>query len=298
MLTNKDKMIHQLQLISEKREDAILVAKENCHKLKNYIAYGIPSVIDRMPNPSTSVLKSSNGTTNHHDIKCDVITEELNDYDFVNRMKNLIYSLPETYKGTFISIFIECKPINGSYRSNVYTLLNRGYLKLAISDATIDYLAEDELTYQNLKISHNTQKKQIIKRMKSSLYGLRALYLSGQVEIIKNDKNDLYSLLNHSANKEQFIFYANVIQWINELHCFGSSSMDSKEAIMKLIMDTDWKYLSTSDRRSITKGLLALAYLDKDIDYTYAELKYDASEYFISTAFLVALKNFQLQLPI
>lgn len=296
-LTNKDLAIHQLQQISEKREDAILITKENCHKLKNYITYGVPTVIERMPNASTSVLKSSS-STNHHDIKCDVITDELNDYNFIDHMKSLIFSLPETYKETFISVFIDCRPISTLYRTNIYTLLNRGYLKLAILDTSIEYYAEDELNYQNLKVSHNTRKKQIIKKMKANLYNLHALYLSGQVEIIKDEKTNLYSLKNHTINKEQFTFYDNIIQWINEFHSFGSSSMDSKEAIMKLIMDTEWKYLSTSDRRSITKGMLALAYLDKDIDYTYEELKYDASEYFISTSFLVALKNFQLQLPI
>ena len=32
--TNQDSTINQLQLISEKREDAIATAKENCQKLK------------------------------------------------------------------------------------------------------------------------------------------------------------------------------------------------------------------------------------------------------------------------
>ena len=78
--TKQDSTIHQLQVVSDKREEAISSAKENCRKLKNYVIYGVPSVIDRMPNTSTSILKSGD-SNNHHDIKCEVITEEQNDYE-------------------------------------------------------------------------------------------------------------------------------------------------------------------------------------------------------------------------
>lgn len=295
-LTNKDSMINQLQLVSAIREEAIDTAKENCQKLKNYVIYGIPTVLDRMPNPSTSVLKSS-GSNNHHDLKCDIITDELNDYEFVHRMKTLINSLPDTYKDTFVSVYINGKPISSMYRSNIYTVLNRGYLKLALLDATINYSSRDELAYQNLKVSHNTRKKQIIKKMKAELYDLRSLYLSGRVEIEKDDFGR-YVLLNRSADVETYNYYADMLRWINQLSMIKNVKTDSKKAIMKLIKDSDWKYLSTTDRRAITKGLLALAYLDQHINYTYEELKYDAKDYFISMAFLASLKNFQFQLPV
>lgn len=294
--TNQDSTIKQLQLISEKREEAISSAKENCQKLKNYITYGVPSVIDRMPNTSTSILKSSD-TNNHHDIKCEVITAELNDYDFIMRMRNLIYSLSDTYRNTFISIYVDGKSIRSFHRNDIYTILKRGYLKLALLDATIDYSAEDEMNYQNFKVSHNSKKNRIIKKMKTKLFELQSLYLSGAVQI-KKDEYNKYSLINHSASVDQYDFYSQCIKWINELHAIKGSGMDAKEAIMKYIMDIDWKYLDTSDRRSLTKGLLALAYLDNDIDYTYEELKYDSIEYSIGTSFLVSLKNFQFQLPI
>lgn len=151
--TNQDSTIYQLQLISEIREEAIATAKENCQKLKNYITYGVPSVIDRMPNTSSSILKSS-GSANPHDIKCEVITAEQNDYDFIHRMRKLICSLPDTYKNTFVSIFIDGKSIRSFHRNDINTILKRGYLKLALLDATIDYSAEDEMKYQNYKLSH------------------------------------------------------------------------------------------------------------------------------------------------
>ena len=106
-----------------------------------------------MPNTSSSILKSS-GSANPHDIKCEVITAEQNDYDFIYRMKKLIYSLSDTYKNTFISIFIDGKSIRSFHRNDIYTILKRGYLKLALLDATIDYSAEDEMKYQNYKLSH------------------------------------------------------------------------------------------------------------------------------------------------
>ncbi len=294
--TNQDSTIYQLQLISEIREEAIATAKENCQKLKNYITYGVPSVIDRMPNTSSSILKSS-GSANPHDIKCEVITAEQNDYDFIHRMRKLICSLPDTYKNTFVSIFIDGKSIRSFHRNDIYTILKRGYLKLALLDATIDYSAEDEMKYQNYKLSHKTKKTKIIKKMKAKLFELRSLTISGAVKFERDEFNQ-YTLINLSVSEAQFIFYSEFVKWINELHVIKSHSMNSKEAIMKYITDVDWKYLDTSDRRSLTKGLLALAYLDNDIDYTYEELKYDAIEYSISTSFLISLKNFQFQLPI
>lgn len=294
--TNQDSTIYQLRSISEKREEAISTAKENCQKLKNYITYGVPSVLDRMPNTSASILKST-GSTSHHDIKCEVITAEINDYDFINRMRSIIYSLSDTYRNIFVSVYIDGKSIRSFHRNDIYTILKRGYLKVALLDATIDYSAEDELNYQNLKVSHNSKKTRIIKKMKAKLLELQALYISGAV-IIEKDQFNQYSLINHNAKKEQYNFYSEFIKWINELHVIKSTGMDAKEVIMKYVMDAEWKYLDTSDRRSLTKGLLALAYLDNDIDYTYEELKYDAIEYSISTSFLISLKNFQFQLPI
>lgn len=294
--TNQDSTIYQLQLISEIREEAIATAKENCQKLKNYITYGVPSVIDRMPNTSTSILKSSD-SNNHHDIKCEVIAAEINDYDFTNRMRNLIYSLSDTYRNIFVSIYLDGKSIRSFKRNDIYTILKRGYLKLALLDASIDYSAEDEMNYQNYKLSHSNKKTKIIKRMRAKLFGLQSLYISGAVRIEK-DELSKYILINQSASIDQYNFYSQCMKWINELHAIKSSSLNAKEAIMKYVMDIDWKYLDTSDRRSLTKGLLALAYLDNDIDYTYEELKYDAIEYSISTTFLISLKNFQFQLPI
>ncbi len=293
--TKQDSTIHQLQVVSDKREEAISSAKENCRKLKNYVIYGVPSVIDRMPNTSTSILKSGD-SNNYHDIKCEVITEEQNDYDFIHRMKKLIYSLPDTYKNTFASIFIDGKSIRSFHRNDIYTILKRGYLKLALLDATIEYSAEDEMKYQNYKLSHHTKKTKIIKKMKAKLFELRSLTISGAVKFEINEFNQ-HTLINLSASEEQFIFYSEFVKWINELHAIKSHGMNSREAIMKYITE-DWKYLDTSDRRSLTKGLLALAYLDNDIDYSYEELKFDSLEYSISAAFLTALKNFQFQLPI
>jgi len=105
--TKQDSTIHQLQVVSDKREEAISSAKENCRKLKNYVIYGVPSVIDRMPNTSTSILKSGD-SNNHHDIKCEVITEEQNDYDFI-RCRIRIKTLSQAFllTGNQSDLFIE-----------------------------------------------------------------------------------------------------------------------------------------------------------------------------------------------
>ena len=228
--TNQDSTINQLQLISEKREDAIAAAKVNCQKLKNYMTYGIPSVIERMPNTSNSILKSSD-SNNHHDIKCEVITAEQNDYDFIYRMRKLIYSLPDTYKNTFVSIFIDGKSIRSFHRNDIYTILKRGYLKLALLDATIDYSAEDEMKYQNYKLSHKTKKTKIVKKMKAKLFELRSLIISGAVRIEK-DELSKYILINQSASIDQYNFYSQCMKLINELHLIKNSSLNAKEAII------------------------------------------------------------------
>lgn len=290
--------ISELEVVKEQREEAIEIAKANCIKLKNFIKYGIPSFMERMPGYTTSILSQTDSYMNKHDIKCDILTDELEDNCFVVRMKSFINSLPETYRSIFVSVYINGKSIRSFHRSDIYTILKRGYLKLAIFDSTIDYTAEQEMKYQNLKVSHNAKKTVIIKRMKAKLTVLQSLYLSKAV-LIKTNEYNYYSLINVSARQNQFNYYVEMIRWINELHTLkANTGLCPKDALMKFITDVDWKYLDTSDRRNLNKGILALAYLDPDIHYTYEELKYDSSEYVLGTAFLNAIKNFQFSLPI
>lgn len=290
--------IRELQLLKEQRDEAIELAKTNCLKLKNFCEFGIPSLMERMPNYTTSILAYSGTGTGNHDIKCDLLTAEQRDNEFVDRMKSLIRVLPEAYRDIFISVYINGKSARSFQRGDIYTILKRGYLKLAIIDSTIDYTSEKEMDYQNLKDSHNAKKTMTVKRMRTKLMELQSLYLSNSIIIEKNHLNQ-YQLINRSANQCKFEFYAEMISWINELHAIECySGINPKDALMRFIMDAEWKYLGTTDRRNLNKGILALAYLDADINYSYDELKYDVSEYQQSIKFLTAIKNFQFRLPI
>ncbi len=290
--------MQELQLFKEQRDEAIEIAKSNCLRLKHFGEYGVPTFIERMPQYTTSILAQSDTNTGNHDIKCDLLTAEQQDIEFVNRMKKLICTLPEAYRNIFISVYINGKAIRSFHRGDIYTILRRGYLKLAIMDSTIDYTSEKEMNYRNLKESHNTKKTMTIKRMRAKLLELQSLYLSNEINI-ETDHLNQYSLINRSADQHKFDFYAAMISWINELHAIECySGMNPKEALMKFIMDADWKYLDTTDRRNLNKGILALAYLDPDINYSYEELKYDVTEYQESIKFLTALKIFQFRLPI
>lgn len=296
-------MFMDLKSLVEQREDAIAQSKLNCKKLKTFMTYGVDSFVDRLPSFSTSILKRPEGFSVSSNNKYVVaLTDEIKDKEFIERMCLLFAHLKEPYKEVFIAYFIKNTKIKdiypGTTGNSVSKILERGYLKLALLDAEIDYSYCDEVQYKLKNEEHKTKRNLIIKQMKARLYLVQSLMINNTILLTTNSDGFLI-VENVKMEYEEYKIIFNLIQWINNLCTLSSKSgLSPKDAVIKFIFDNDWKYLGTTDRNNFLRGILALAYLDESINYSIEQFEYDVYSNCKSQSFINEIKNFQFSLKV
>lgn len=296
-------MSFELQELSQKRDDAIYQAKLNCKKLRNFMKYGIESFSDRLPSSSSSIIKRPEGFATEISSKyLNIITDEEKDKYFIEKMIVLIANLKDPLRDLFIKVYIEGKSMSSIHRKDKYKIAERGYLKLALLDADIDYTFSDDVKYNNLHDAHVMKTDRIMKEIKARLKTVKSLYISKHINLYL-DEHGYIVVENLKMTDEnssiKFSYIHTLISWINELNALTSTvGLPPKDAIYKFIMEDDWKYIDTSDRNNLVKGMLALAYLDDDFDYSYEDIEYDAMRKCRSKKFVAELQEFQFQLKL
>lgn len=308
---------YEFKQLAERRKNAISDAKMNCEALRTLVFYGVPNFIDRVPSCTSSILIMPTGSSTTTDSKYNtILTQEQDDQIFIRKMINLINSLSDTYKEIFVDVFINCSKKSSYYnnegkeylnRKDIYKILERGYLKLALVDYEINYSIFEECKYNNFLTSQKEKQKRMVAIMKLRLKELQTFLILENIKLIDTntgaafsieekiffEENRTFSLVNINLLKKDFDRLNIFIKWLNELF-WG----DQKAALLKFLLTKDWKYLDTTDRSNLTKGLLALALLDPETDYTYLEFNNDLNRLGNSRRFIELFKNYQFGLSI
>ncbi len=291
------RMKTNLTQLEERRQEAIIQVKLNCLKLMNLHKYGVKSFYDRLPPFTSSVIKASDGSRGNADEKyLSALTQQEQEYDFIGKMKQLFQKMEDPYCELFFECYVSCKPIKNINRPDKHTILNRGYLKLALLDADIDYNYMDEIEYQDQKERHNQQTSQVIKKMKAQLKSVYTYYLNHNIDLYLNEDTTVI-IKNLNLQQDDYLPLQELVAWINEIDSISfTSGRSPKLCVYKFIVDPEWKYLDAVDRKSLLKGILTLAYINHDMNYCKEDIERDAIVRCNSKHFLREIKNFQFSL--
>ena len=205
------------------RYQAIEEVKERLNLIASFYELGVPSIIDRVPSFTTSLLQvNTSGSNSSNDLGSKVTTancaEEL-DFEFFGKYKKIIASLKEPYKDAITQIYINSKKLVELKKKNdhIDERLNEAYLQIAVLDDTIPYSISDYLAFrkyeQEQRAIKNTNKKEAIELIQLYCFNTSKAnemnrYTSEILELLpETDREELILYIHNQNNKRSAYQY-------------------------------------------------------------------------------------------
>ncbi|MEG0408441.1 MAG: hypothetical protein RR623_06160 [Bacilli bacterium] len=283
----------QFQNLLAKKDEAVNEAESNCTRLCLLMKHGVPSVDDRLPSASSSVIAMPSGTSSNKNKIIRAITDEKNDYDFINKMENIISRLKQPYKKIFDEVYLHNVAIKDIYNGkhdgipneNVYKIIRNGYLKIALLDSDIDFSNTDliKIDTENYQIKKN--KKEIKVEVKALLDDIQAFVVCNKL-IFDDDLDFIDNQLCYKTTLKISYLFTIIRQLPN-----------SERLMVVNYMRGNTKTVNkTSDYYTLERALLTIGLLHSEINYGFlnfeTDLKISQNKYV--KKYLAHLKNFQM----